>query len=71
MATVLKHALLDHPEPDWKVARQIGISHVRLSHLAQGSAKPRDWEKSALAGALGKPASVLFPESASPSPVAA
>lgn len=66
MPTPLKHALVDHPEPAWRVARQIGISEVRISKLSQGRAAPRDWEKSGLSDVLGKTVCELFPEPENP-----
>jgi len=62
MCTPLKHALVDHPDPAWKVGSQAGILDVRISMLSQGRATPRDWEISRLSEILGKPAQELFPE---------
>ena len=61
-STPFKHALVDHPEPAWRVALHVGISEVRISKLSQGRAVPRDWEKADLAEILGRPANELFPE---------
>jgi len=61
-STPFKHALVDHPEPAWQVARQVPTSEVRISKLAQGRAVPRPWEKTALAEILGKTEYELFPE---------
>lgn len=69
MSTPLKHALVDHPEPAWKVAARIGISEVRMSRLVRGSSVPRDEEKAALADVLGKNPQELFPEPHSPAAV--
>jgi len=63
MSTPLKHILVDHPEPAWKVARQADISEVRISMLSQGRVTPRDWEMSRLSETLGKPVRELFPVS--------
>ena len=61
--TPLKHALVDHDEPAWRVALKTdNISEVRLSKLASGRAVPRDEEKDALSDVLGKPVQELFPE---------
>ena len=62
MSTAFKHALVDHPEPAWKVARQVGISEVRISKLSQGRATLRDWEVSGLSDILDKDPHELFPE---------
>ena len=62
MSTPLKHALVDHNEPAWQVARHVGISEVRISKLSQGRAIPRDREKVDLSEILGKPVSELFPD---------
>ena len=62
MSSPLKHALVDHPEPAWKVAEQVGISDVRLSNLARRASRPRDWEMAALSDILGKSPQELFPE---------
>ncbi len=62
MSTPLKHVLVDHPDPAWRVARQADISEVRISMLSQGRATPRDWEMSRLSEILGKPVRELFPE---------
>jgi len=66
MSTPLKHFLVDHPEPAWKVAAQAGMSDVRLSKLARGASTPRDWEMAALSDILGKSPKELFPEPKSP-----
>ena len=66
MGTPLKHALVDHPYPAWKVAQRLGVSDVRVSKLSSGLAAPRDWEKSGLAEILGKSEQELFPEPESP-----
>ncbi len=63
MSTPLKHVLVDHPEPAWRVARQADISEVRISMLSQGRVTPRDWEMSRLSEILGKPVRELFPGS--------
>tara|TARA_B100001964_G_scaffold220913_1_gene264506 strand:+ start:1684 stop:1890 length:207 start_codon:yes stop_codon:yes gene_type:complete len=56
----LKHALVDYPEPAWKVAMQIGICDVRLSKIVRGLIEPRPEERIKLAAILGKEESVLF-----------
>ncbi len=61
MSTPLKHALVDHHEPAWKVAQRLGISEPRMTKLAQGRATPRDWEKTGLSEILGKPPHEIFP----------
>jgi len=68
MCTPFKHALVDHPEPAWRVARQVGISEVRISKFSQGRATPRDWEIARLSEILGRDPQDLFP---SHDPVAA
>ena len=61
MSTSLKHALVDHPDPAWKVGSQAGISDVRISKLSQGRATPRDWEMAKLSEILGISPQELFP----------
>lgn len=66
MSTPLKHALVDHHEPAWKVAQKLGIPEPRMTKLAQGRVTPRDWEKSGLSDVLGKTVCELFPEPENP-----
>jgi len=66
MCTPLKHALVDHPEPAWRVAHQVGISEVRISKLSKGRATARDWEIAGLAEILGRNPQELFPQAADP-----
>lgn len=61
MPTPFKHALVDHPDPAWKVGSQAGISEVRISMLSQGRATPRDWEMARLSEILGRNPQELFP----------
>ena len=62
MNYALKHALVDHAEPAWKVAMQLGICDVRLSKIVRGLIKARKIEKEALAEILGKNETDLFPQ---------
>ena len=61
MVSSLRHSLLDHSEPAYRVAMKIGISEVRLSKIANGLIKPRESEKKSLASVLGKSEKDLFP----------
>lgn len=61
MSTPLRHALLDHPFPAYKVAGEMGIGEVRLCKIARGLIKPRESEKIALARILKKSVTDLFP----------
>ena len=60
MNYALKHALVDHTEPAWKVAMKIGICDVRLSKIVRGLIEPRPEERIKLAAILGKKESELF-----------
>ena len=62
MSTPLKHALIDYPEPAYKIAIQIGISEVRLSKIASGLIVPREGEKLKLSAILGRKEKELFPK---------
>jgi len=62
MNYALKHALVDHTEPAWKVAMKIGISDVRFSKIVRGLIEARKIEKEALAAILGKKETELFPQ---------
>ena len=62
MSSILRHALLDHHQPAYRVAIQIGISEVRLSKISNGLIEPREAEREYLAAILGKSQSDLFPE---------
>lgn len=61
MSTPLKHALVDHPEPAWRVAHKMGINDVRLSKITRGLTKPKEHEKNQLAKILGRSIGDLFP----------
>tara|TARA_Y100000310_G_scaffold182236_1_gene182297 strand:- start:6406 stop:6606 length:201 start_codon:yes stop_codon:yes gene_type:complete len=62
MNYALKHALVDHAEPAWKVAMKLGICDVRLSKIVRGLIEARKIEKEALAEILGKNETELFPQ---------
>ena len=62
MSTPLKHALIDYPDPAWKVARKMGIHDVRLSKIVRGQIAPSDFEKEQLAEILGRNLGDLFPK---------
>lgn len=66
MKTPFKHALVDHPDPAWKVAHEAGISEVRISKLAQGRATPRPLEITNLSKALNRDPEELFPSHSAP-----
>jgi len=56
----LKHALIDHGEPAYKVAQKMEIGEVRLSKIVRQLVKPRSAEKEQLAKILGKKEVELF-----------
>ena len=56
----LKHALVDHNEPAYKVAIKMGISEVRLSKIIIGLLEPKTTEREALVTILGKSENELF-----------
>ena len=65
MVSILKHALIDFPEPAWRLARKVDISETRLSRISRGAIEPRLDEKIRLAKILDKQVDELFPESQS------
>ena len=60
MGSLLKHALLDHREPAYRVAMQMGISEVRLSKISSGLIKPRESEIKLLVTILNRPQETIF-----------
>ncbi len=62
MTSVLKHLLIDYPEPAWRVAKQAGISDSKLSKIVNGYILPTEEEMNRLAQVLGKGREELFPE---------
>lgn len=62
MTSVLKHFLIDYPEPAWRVAKQAGISDSKLSKIVNGYTLPTEEEMNRLAQVLGKEPEELFPE---------
>ena len=60
MNMTLKHALVDHIEPAYKVAMKMGICDVRLSKIVRGLIEPREIEKRQLAVILGRSQEELF-----------
>lgn len=62
MSTPFKHALIDHPEPAYRVAQKIDKSDVWLSKVASGLIEPQAEDKERLAQVLAKPAAELFPD---------
>ena len=54
MSTPLKHALVDHMEPAYRVAIQIGRSDGWLSKVAAGIKDPTEFEKQQLSKILGR-----------------
>lgn len=60
MSSPLKHALLDHHEPAYRVAMKMGISEVRLSKIANGLIEANPKEKETLSKILNKPVCKLF-----------
>ena len=62
MSSPLRHALLDYPEPAYKVAMQMCISEVRLSKISSGLIEPRPEERIKLAAILDRKEAELFPK---------
>ena len=60
MNSKLKHALVDHPEPAYKVAKQIGVHHSTISKFISGLQEPTEEQKKKLAKVLGKSVKELF-----------
>lgn len=61
MCSPLKHCLIDHPEPAYRVAQRIGKSDVWLSKVTRGLVEPSDFEKQQLSKILDQPIEKLFP----------
>ena len=61
MSTPLKHALVDHMEPAYRVAIQIGRSDGWLSKVVAGIKDPTEVEKNQLSKILGRTVGELFP----------
>ena len=62
MSTPLKHALVDHREPAYRVASQLGRSDSWLSKVAAGDKKPTDYDKKRISEILGRKTDDLFPK---------
>ena len=60
MSTPLKHALVDHPEPAYIVAQQLGISEPYFSKLVRGLREPSEHEKNRLPQILDRSVAELF-----------
>lgn len=61
MNLILKHALIDYPEPQYRVAQKIGVAHTTISKFIAEIQKPSSNQKKKLAKILGKRESELFP----------
>jgi len=61
MNLALKHALVDFPSPQYRVAQMIGVPHTTLSKFIAEIQKPTEEQKSKLSEILGKPVDTLFP----------
>jgi transcriptional regulator with XRE-family HTH domain len=57
----LKHAMVDYPEPAYRVAQKMGISHSTISKFIAEIQEPTDIQKKRLSEILGKPIKDLFP----------
>lgn len=57
----LRLALAAHPERNYHVAQQAGITPDRLSKFQSGLASPKDTEKKNLADVLKRPVDEIFP----------
>ena len=62
MASVLKHTLIDHPDPNWQIAKEALMSDSKLSKIVNGYILPTEEEMNRLAQVLGKGREELFPE---------
>lgn len=60
-STALKHCLIDHVEPAYKVAMKMGISEVRLSKITNRLIKAKPEERKKLSKILNKSENELFP----------
>jgi len=60
MKNRLKHALVDHPQPAWRVAKSMNRSDAWMSKVTRGMIKPSMRDKRRLARILGRPVSELF-----------
>jgi transcriptional regulator with XRE-family HTH domain len=58
--TNLKHALVDHPGPAYRVAQKLGISDSRLSKIVIGLVEPNKEEKTGLVAIFGVRVEELF-----------
>ncbi len=60
MRNKLKHVLVDHPEPAWRVAKSMNKSDAWMSKVTRGMINPSSKDKKRLANILGRPVSELF-----------
>jgi hypothetical protein len=60
MSTPLKHALVDHHDPAYLVAYQMGRTDTWLSRVARGIVEPTEFKKK-LSQTLGRSVGELFP----------
>ena len=58
----LKHALIDHSEPAYKVAHKMGRPDSWISKVTRGMITPSSVDQKCLAGILGKRVDELFEE---------
>jgi len=61
MSTPLKHALVDHRDPAYLVAYQMGRNDTWLSRVAAGIKEPEEFEKQQLSKILARSVGELFP----------
>jgi len=61
MCSPLKHCLIDHHEPAYRVAQLMGRSDVWLSKVTRGLKEPSEYEKEQLSKILGQSVDKLFP----------
>ena len=61
MRNKLKHVLVDHPQPAWRVAKSMNKSDAWMSKVTRGMINPNTKDKRRLAKILGQPVSELFP----------
>lgn len=60
-ATLLKHAIIDHPGSQYRIAVKMEISESRLSRLASGRSTPTEKERKLLSEILKIEEYKLFP----------
>ena len=60
MRNKLKHVLVDHPQPAWRVAKSMNKSDTWMSKVTRGMINPNAKDKRRLAKILGRSVEELF-----------